>query len=86
MYCKKDSLRTPSYSTTKKSVEIFLFHLTTDDDLFKGLEVCYKDTSGVYTKLGTIIKCDEKYTMKEYTLDSSFGTYAADELKLIKTQ
>lgn len=66
-------------------MEILLFHLTTDDDLKEGLQVCYKDLNGNYSKLGIITDVYENaFGIKNYLINTSFGAYCADELKLIK--
>ena len=55
-----------------------------DADLYEGLQVCYKDIGGVFSKLGIITDTIDKDGFKLYMLSTSFGAYAADELKLIK--
>lgn len=83
--CKKNPRRTPSKSFPKrKRIEIELFKETTDADLYEGLEVCYKDIGGIYSKLGIITDTEEQDGVKLYLLNTSFGSFAAEELKLIK--
>lgn len=65
-------------------MEILLFHKTTDNDLKKGLKVCYKNINGIYNKLGVITDVIELDGVKNYLINTSFGSYTADELKLIK--
>jgi len=65
-------------------MEILLFHLTTDEDLTQGLQVCYKDINGAYSKLGVITDIYERDGVKNYLINTSFGAYCANELKLIK--
>lgn len=65
-------------------MEILLLHKTTDNDLTKGMKVCYKDTSGNYSKLGIITDSYTQDGIMLYLINTSFGAYAADELKLIK--
>lgn len=65
-------------------MEILLFYKTTDDDLTKGLKVCYKDINGNYSKLGIITDAMEIDGVMNYIINTSFGAYTADELKLIK--
>ncbi len=65
-------------------MEILLFKKTTDFDLKTGLQVCYKDINGVYSKLGTITNIVTEKGCLLYILNTSFGAYTADELKLIK--
>lgn len=55
-----------------------------DSDLYSGLQVCYKDLSGAYTKLGIITDIYEKDGFKHNLLNTAMGAYLADELKLIK--
>jgi hypothetical protein len=66
-------------------MEILLFKKTEDKNLFTELQVCYKDQSGNYTKLGIITEIIESEPHKTYLINTSFGAYTADELKLIKT-
>lgn len=56
---------------------------TSDDDLTVGQLVCYKNLDGVYCKLGTITDIIDRVPCKEYIIDNSFGSYTADELKLL---
>lgn len=65
-------------------MEILLFHETTDNDLSEGLRICYKDTNGDYSKLGFITDHYEQDGIKLYLINTSFGSYSANELKLIK--
>tara|TARA_R110002126_G_scaffold46401_8_gene130656 strand:- start:117 stop:374 length:258 start_codon:yes stop_codon:yes gene_type:complete len=78
---KKNVRRTPSNS---RFIQILLFKKTMDSDLYSGLQVCYKDLSGAYTKLGIITDIYEKDGFKHYLLNTAMGAYLADELKLIK--
>ncbi len=65
-------------------MEILLFKKTADTDLSEGMEVCYKDINGSYSKLGIITDIVELNGVKNYIINTSFGSYTADELKLIK--
>ena len=65
-------------------MEILLMKKTTDADLYKGLQVCYKDLGGAYTKLGIITDLVEDDGIKQYLISTAMGAYTADELKLIK--
>lgn len=65
-------------------MEILIFKKTTDADLKIGLKICYKDINGNYSKLGTITDFYESDGVLNYLIDTSFGAYMADELKLIK--
>lgn len=65
-------------------MNILLFHQTKDSDLQKGLQVCYKDINGYYSKLGIITDTLEIDGVMNYIINTSFGSYTADELKLIK--
>lgn len=65
-------------------MEILLFKKTTDNDLSKGLQICYQDTSGTYSKLGIITDVIESDGVLNYLINTSFGAYVASELKLIK--
>lgn len=72
-------------------MEILLNKVTTDADLKKGLQVCYQDQSGEFTKLGKITDIipaapEKGRPSPEYILNTSFGSYTADELKLIKPE
>jgi len=65
-------------------MKILLNRLTKDSDLKKGLQVCYKDLDGVFNNLGVITDTvTDKDGIKNYILNTSFGAYTADELKLI---
>lgn len=65
-------------------MEILLFKKTADTDLHIGLKVCYKDQNGFYTKIGVITDTYEQDGITLYLINTSFGSYAANELKLIK--
>ena len=82
-HCKKIRKRTPSYSRRVPRIEVLLWRTTTDEDLEKYMEVCYKDLGGAYTKLGTITDIIEDNGIKQYLISTAMGAYTADELKLI---
>lgn len=65
-------------------MEILLNKITTDNDLKIGLQICYQDINGYYSKLGVITDFYEVEGIKNYLINTSFGSYHADELKLIK--
>lgn len=65
-------------------MKVKLFHKTTDSDLEKGMQVCYKDINGNYSKLGIITDAMEINGEMNYIINTSFGSYTADELKLIE--
>lgn len=65
-------------------MKVLLFKKTVDSDLIIGQKVCYKDTNGVYNKLGVITDTYTKDGFIHYILNTSFGSYLADELKLIE--
>lgn len=65
-------------------MEVLLFKKTTDEDLQIGQEICYKDANGIYSKIGTVTDWIFKNGAMEFSINTSFGTYTADELKLIK--
>lgn len=67
-------------------MEILLFKNTKETDLKIGLKVCYQNLQGVYNNLGTITDILDKQHNKEYVLNTSFGSYVASELKLIKSE
>lgn len=67
-------------------MEILIFHQTTDNDLTKGLKICYKDINGNYSKLGIITDALEIDGVMNYIINTAMGAYTADELKLIKQQ
>ena len=62
---------------------ILLNKITTDIDLKKGLQVCYKNINGGYSKLGVITDTFEQDGITLYILNTAMGAYAASELKLI---
>lgn len=65
-------------------MKILLFHKTTDSDLKKGLQICYQDINGAFTKLGVITDIiTDKDGIKNYLINTAMGAYMADELKLI---
>jgi len=82
--CRKNSGRTPSNSKRSKPMVILLMKKTTDADLYMGLEICYQDIGGAYSKLGIITDTIEQDGILNYLINTSFGAYTADELKLIK--
>jgi hypothetical protein len=65
-------------------MEILLYKKTTDEDLKIGLQVCYKDQNGIYSKLGVITDWVMREGVLNFLINTSFGSYTADELKLIK--
>lgn len=65
-------------------MEIFLMRETKDSDLYKDLKVCYKDQAEIFSKLGIITDIIEIDGIKNYLLNTAFGAYTANELKLIK--
>jgi len=66
-------------------MEILINKQTQDSDLNIGLQVCYKNLYGGWSKLGIITDIiEDKNGIKEYLINTSFGSYLADELKLIK--
>lgn len=65
-------------------MEILIFKETKDEDLKVGLTVCYRNTEGVFAKIGKITDAYFDYGIKLYLIDTSWGAYSADELKLIK--
>ncbi len=65
-------------------MEILLNKKTTDKDLKMGLQVCYKDQNGIYSKLGVITDWVMREGVLNFLINTSFGSYTADELKLIK--
>jgi hypothetical protein len=67
-------------------MEILFFHKTKDEELSIGLQVCYKNQQGYYNKLGIITDSYEQNGVKLYIINTSFGSYAANELKLIKKE
>ena len=68
----------------KRIIEVQIFKNTVDSDLFHGLEVCYKNLNGAFTKLGIITDTIIKDGVLLYLINTSFGAYTADELKLIE--
>lgn len=66
------------------TMEILLFKKTKDSDLKVGLQVCYPNQYGGYSKLGNITDIIEQDGVKLYLLNTSMGAYMAEELKLIK--
>lgn len=68
-------------------MKILLFKQTTDADLYKGLQVCYKDINGAFTKLGVITDyIIDKDGCTNYLINTAMGAYMADELKLIEVE
>jgi len=64
-------------------MEILLFKKTKDSDLKVGLQVCYQNLNGGYSKLGNITDIIEQDGVKLYLLNTAMGAYMAEELKLI---
>jgi hypothetical protein len=67
-------------------MEILLLKETKDSDLHIGLKVCYKDINGNYSKLGVITDSYEQDGITLYLINTAMGSYAANELKLIKDE
>lgn len=65
-------------------MEILLNKKTTDTDLKEGMQVCYKDQNGVYSKLGIVTDIIPVDDVNHYLINTSMGSYHADELKLVK--
>lgn len=65
-------------------MKILIYKNTQDMDLVIGQKVCYKDTYGAYTKIGTITDTYQDFGITHYILNTSFGGYLASELKLIE--
>jgi len=65
-------------------MNILINKATKDSDLKTGLQVCYKDLNGAFTKLGVITDIiTDKDGIKNYLINTAMGAYMADELKLI---
>lgn len=64
-------------------MQVQIFHKTTDRDLKKGMQVCYKDINGAYTRLGEITDTIQQDGCTLYLINTAMGAYLADELKLI---
>jgi hypothetical protein len=62
---------------------ILLNKTTKDSDLSKGLQVCYQDLNGAFTKLGVITDTFQQDGITLYLINTAMGAYAASELKLI---
>jgi hypothetical protein len=62
-------------------MKILTLRNTTDSDLALGLQVCYQDVSGSFTKLGVITDIYEQDNRTLYLINT--GAYLAEELKLI---
>jgi hypothetical protein len=67
-------------------MEILLYKKTTDKDLKIGMKICYKDINGVYSKIGKITDWVCTEGVAYFLIDTSFGSYTADELKLISIE
>lgn len=66
-------------------MNILINKKTKDADLKIGMQVCYCDISGAYSKLGVITDTyKDKGGFIEYIINTSFGSYLASELKLIE--
>jgi hypothetical protein len=65
-------------------MEILTYKKTTDKDLKINMQVCYQNLDGVFCKLGTITDILLIDNVKNYLINTSFGSYLASELKLIK--
>lgn len=70
--------------TLRDQKEVLIWKVTKDSDLSKGLEVCYKNLSGIYCNLGIITDVYQQDGVNLYILNTAMGSYMADELKLIK--
>lgn len=68
----------------KGPIEILLFKVPNDNELHTQKKVCYKNLDGVFNKIGIITDIINKKSGKQYILNTSFGAYTADELRLIK--
>jgi hypothetical protein len=66
-------------------MEILINKQTQDIDLNIGMQVCYQNINGGWSKLGFITDIiEDRNGIKEYLINTSFGSYLANELKLIK--
>jgi hypothetical protein len=65
-------------------MEVLLFKKTKDSDLEIGQKICYKDQGGNYSKIGFITDWIMIDGVLNFIINTSFGSYTADELKLIK--
>jgi hypothetical protein len=64
-------------------MKVLLFKKTTDNDLYKGLKVAYKNKAGEYTLTGIIDNCyTDQDGIKLYQMNVGIS-FMADELKLI---
>ena len=62
---------------------VMLLLKTEDRHLKLNLRVCYKNTDGVYNKVGIISSTKILDGFIHYEIDNAMGLYLADELKLI---
>lgn len=65
-------------------MEILIYKKPTDQDLKKGQKVCYKNLDGVFCKIGKISDTYLDNGIMHYIINTSFGAYHADELRLVK--
>lgn len=70
--------------TKNGPLEILLFKIPKDEELYKKRKVCYQNQDGVFNKIGFITDIITIYGINNYILNTSFGAYTADELRLIK--
>jgi len=73
-------------------MQVLLYKKTKDSDLKQGLQICYPDVLGNYTKIGTIAAIKTIDGVLNYIIEgqptkddinTAMGAYMAEELKLI---
>lgn len=63
---------------------MLILKIPTDKDLENKPRVCYQNIEGVYCKIGIITDIIIVDGFKNYLLNTSFGSYTANELRLLK--
>ncbi len=65
-------------------MEVLIFKIPTDKDLENKLKICYQDINGLFSKIGIITDIIMVDGFKNYLINTSFGSYTANELRLLK--
>jgi len=84
IYPKEDFQKCIGIEFTDNNSMVLQYKLPIDKDLQKGTPVCYKDTNGIFCKVGKIDDIYNDNGVILYTINNAMGAYMANELRLFK--
>jgi len=84
IYPKEDFQKCIGIEFTDNNSMVLQYKLPIDKDLQKGTPVCYKDTNGIFCKVGKIDDIYNDNGVILYTINNAIGAYLANELRLLK--